>query len=790
MTLLPFLLAFIAAPSGMAGQSSESAADITVGNHFLSRVFRVEAGQAFTVALQGRGKILLISREFQIVCDLGGREVILDGRQTRPSGYTRSPDGREVVLTWAAEEPALEIRASYRSEETQPYIFKTLEVANRGTLPIRLRRATIDDLEMESDLEPMRGGVGQPVFLRHDFFLGIEHPAAANEILGRGVRLSQFPYAEIKPGVTWVSERAVLGAATGAGASIEDAFREYILAVSGRNSKAAPIYCDWAAHDELGTLVKPQLTERLVDTQLDALKSLAAQEDVRFDYYLMDAFWYDPKGAYLDFKKPNWPRGYEPALRHMLELGLKPGLWFDLGGSTLDLKDTPGWSGPEKPCLADPAFAQLLERAFEYHIGKHSLAMLKFDFTNLYCRHGGDAPSLAVLERNADALRKLCDRARQLNPAIIIRAYNTFSLTEMMSSTKYWDEAYAVSPWWLLWFDSVYSGDPRPSDLPSVTSLRDSVDWYQDHVSRGYFRSLMPAPTLDDCGILVGKTSTIYYLGAEGFTDAWILNVLRGGMMPTFYGDLTLLTPRDRNFLAATLRFLRDHQQLIARTRPILGVPGKGEVYGYQAQDSALTLITLVNPGLFRQSFSVEVADLPRAAIQKLIFSNDAQAPRETRESSGLLTGKLVPGEIRVYALGEAARIAPLALPSAPTRMYHEVAQFPDPFGKNQTAELKIGPQHRGKTLAIVVSYWKGGEADRAYGRPQEVMKLKGKIDSRPVTFSSIPREGTDIWSRSSWAVFKHRVAPEEVGHTLRLNWEGNPPEGTAWTITALWLGE
>ena len=87
-----------------------------------------------------------------------------------------------------------------------------------------------------------------------------------------------------------------------------------------------------------------------------------------------------------------------------------------------------------------------------------------------------------------------------------------------MESTNYYDEAYAVSPLWLRWFDSLYPGDPRPSELPAVGSLRDSVIWYQDYVYRGFARSLLPLSGIDDCGTIVGKTSTIYYLGAEGFT--------------------------------------------------------------------------------------------------------------------------------------------------------------------------------------------------------------------------------------------------------------------------------
>jgi hypothetical protein len=413
--------------------------------------------------------------------------------------------------------------------------------------------------------------------------------------------------------------------------------------------RSTPIYCDWAAHDELGTLVKPELNEQLTNTLLDQLQVMKSKYEIHFDYYLMDAFWYDPNGAYLTFKKPNWPNGYEPALHRILDLGMKPGLWFDLGGWTLELKDTLSWHGPAGPCLSDPPWAQFLENAIDLHIRDHSLGMLKFDFTNLLCRHDdAETPSLAILERNCDSLLAICRKARESNPALVIRAYNGFSLSDMMSSTKFYDQAYSISPWWLRWFDSVYSGDPRPSEVPSVTSLRDSVNWYQDHVFRGYARSLMPLFTIDDSGgTLVGKTSTILYLGAEGFTDSWILDIMRGDLAPTFSGDLTLLTDNDRKFMAGTLRFLREHQDVFAHTRPILGIPGRGEVYGYVSSNEDTGFATVVNPGLFPQSFSFLIPNQKLAGgFEKLIFSNDGQAHDAIRRSEGVLRGALVPGEI------------------------------------------------------------------------------------------------------------------------------------------------
>lgn len=718
--------------------------EFTVGNRFLSRVFKVEDGQASTTDFKALSEAKVTSQEFEIVLRIDGRTVLLNRHNCSPLGWSAPPSGLEADLSWTSAEPLLEIHVKYRADDNRPYIFKWIEVSNRGSHPVLIERIAVDSLELLGYGGPMRGGVGQPVFIKNEFFLGIEHPAADNRIEDKGVVLTHSPEAELAPGKTWKSKQAVLGAAITPSESVEDAFRSYLLAVTGRGPVYRPIYCDWAAHDELGTLVKPQLTEQLTNSLLDQLNSMKSKLGIQFDYYLMDAFWYNPKGAFLTFKKPNWPNGYDSALRRMLDLGMKPGLWFDLGGSTLDLKDTPDWHGLDKPCLSDAAFAGLFESAFAFHIRNHSLGMLKFDFTNLLCSHEKEGlPSLAILEKNADALLEITRKARELNPALVIRAYNSYSLGEaMMDGTTYYDQAYPISPWWVMWFDSVYSGDPRPSELPSVTSLRDSVNWYQDHVFRGYARSLMPLFTIDDSGTLVGKTSTILYLGAEGFTDSWILNIMRGDLAPIFYGDLTLLTENDRKFMAGTLTFLREHQDVLAKTRPILGVPGRDEGYGYLSSNGGAGFATIVNPGLFPQSFSFLVPNEELSGgFEKLVFSNDGQAHEPTRRLEGILQGTLVPGEIRVYALGPRERVESVWLPSAPTREYHEVTAIGDPFGSKQEAEIQLGSGQAGMTLAVVIQYRKAGEPDRSYERPQEVLRVEGNIGSNPVNFLFPERE-------------------------------------------------
>jgi hypothetical protein len=760
-----------------------------VGNEQIARQFRSNGKSAFTTDLRARTTMAITSSEFALVTQSDGREVLLAPSTTRFAGADVQALPQKAELVWSSDAPALDVHVFYQTEGESPRIFKWIAIANCSGGPVRIAHAAVEVLEVSAGGEPLRGGLGQPVVFGNEFFFGIEHPAAANEPQGRAIILSHHPDCVVEPGKTWKSKRAVLGAAI-ENESVEDAFHRYLYDLTGRSANFAPISNDWGAHDELGTLVKPQLTEGLTFELLDQLESLKSEYGAEFAAYVLDAFWYDPQGAYLKFKQPNWPHGYEPALRRILAARMKPGLWFDLGGSTLDLKNTPGWGGPDKTCLSDPEFVHLLERALEFHTRQHSLGLIKLDFANLYCHLGnGEQSSLVVLERNADCLREVCDKARSDNPAMIILAFNVFSKVELMESTILYDEAYAASPWWLLWFDALYSGDPRPSELPSVTSLRDSVITYQDHVFRGFVRSWLPPCMIDDCGTIVGKTSTIYYLGSEGFTDSWILNIMRGTHSPTFYGDLRLLSESDRRFLAGSLRFLRENEAILAKTKPVLGVPGRGEVYGYVASLDDLALVTVVNPGLYPQSFVYSVSGQPaRNAFQRLVFSNDGLAKDKARRTKGVLQGELVPGEIRIYALGAATRVSALALPPAPTRKFHRFIPLPDLFNGEKTARLKLAPGNAEMTLAIILRYFREGIPDRSFARPQEVCTVTGEIASKAVRFTSLPAEGTDVWSKCSWAVFEHQVGRDEIDKTLRLRLAGRPPAGSHLSIQAMWL--
>jgi len=85
------------------------------------------------------------------------------------------------------------------------------------------------------------------------------------------------------------------------------------------------VYNDWSAYDELSDNIP--LTEQLAMRELDQILRLRSL-GVHFDYYMMDAFWFDPDGRYRTWRKPNWPNGPGAWIKKCRDNGILPGLRF------------------------------------------------------------------------------------------------------------------------------------------------------------------------------------------------------------------------------------------------------------------------------------------------------------------------------------------------------------------------------------------------------------------------------------------------------------------------------
>src|SRR5690242_131013 len=94
----------------------------------------------------------------------------------------------------------------------------------------------------------------------------------------------------------WAMKLAVLASlAAGAFASSTAARDITPGSRGGKAGLAAPIwvYNNWSAYDELSDNVP--LTEQLALRQIGEIARLR-RAGVHLDYYVMDAFWYDPEG--------------------------------------------------------------------------------------------------------------------------------------------------------------------------------------------------------------------------------------------------------------------------------------------------------------------------------------------------------------------------------------------------------------------------------------------------------------------------------------------------------------
>ena len=101
---------------------------------------------------------------------------------------------------------------------------------------------------------------------------------------------------------------AVLMSCVSCGPCLGQAVQQYSRNDLGALPLPDPIwvYNNWSAYDELSDSIP--LTEELALRELQEIARLRGV-GVRFDYYMMDAFWFAPDGGYREWRKPNWPNG-------------------------------------------------------------------------------------------------------------------------------------------------------------------------------------------------------------------------------------------------------------------------------------------------------------------------------------------------------------------------------------------------------------------------------------------------------------------------------------------------
>ena len=412
------------------------------------------------------------------------------------------------------------------------------------------------------------------------------------------------------------------------------------------------VYNNWSSYDELSDNIP--LTQELAMRELDNVLRLR-KLGVRFDYYMMDAFWFDPNGGYRTWRKPNWPDGPDAWIKKCQENGIRPGLWFS-SNTLVKINAAPQWrdSLNQKGWAMSffeggflPDFMDTLQYWYD-----HGIRFFKFDFVDLTIATPKSEATLSkeeIIRRNSEALRTAFAKFRAKNPDAVFEAFNGFG--GVLDSTSYpFPFKDPVDLRWLEVFDAQYSGDPRPGDVPETNFWR-AMDIYSDHQVRRFEQAHLPIERIDSTGFMVGKTGTIYYREMHAWKGALILMMARGGWIDTTHGNLELITDEDARWFAR-VQSLFLHFQSEGRIKSFGGIPGEVQTYGFGALDADGSVYVVMNPAQSVARVSMPLlSQVQRALGQgRILFRDAGFVPKLTGNSI-----ELGPGQMAMVGYGKYA---------------------------------------------------------------------------------------------------------------------------------------
>jgi len=538
-------------------------------------------------------------------------------------------------------------------------------------------------------------------------------------------------------------------------------------------SRSDWVYNDWSAYDELSDNIP--LTEGLAMRELNEIVRLR-KYGVHFDYFMMDAFWFAPDGGYRTWRKPNWPNGPDRWIAECQKNGVLPGLWFGTN-ELVKIDAAPQWKDSLTAkggslSFSEGGFLPDFMDTMQYWYD-HGIRMFKFDFVDFGAATPTTEKSQTAAEihrRNEDAFRQALAKFRQKNRDIVLVAFNGFG-GDVESTAGPFPFRNPVDLRWLEVFDSLYSGDPRPSDVPEMSFWR-SMDIYSDHMVRRYEQSFLPLERIDSTGFMIGNTGTIYYRKTNAWKGMLLLMVARGGWVNTIHGNLEFLDDQQAKWLARVQK-IYEPLQAMGRTKTFGGIPGDVQPYGFGSLSSNGAMYAVVNPAQSVQELELPLLSRvqPPLGVGRIIFRDAGFAP--------VLRGNKItlgPGQMAAVGLGRYAspqydlgvqedviiprEITPLPADFASANQNEIQATVQAP----EIGDLRIVFQQRGEDGAIMRS-WPGGPPNGI--TVAKVLKIRAEQEGKPLPVEI--NYDKQVWSGLSWGVGEIKHADITPGKPIQV---------------------
>ena len=525
-----------------------------------------------------------------------GRTVALDGpevavtvrgrRWTDTDLEPSAVEHHEGRLSWALNAPdgALSITLVVEADAGAGVVRKWAEISGRGRLErVELDRwdgLTADGPAGTGEPVPYNAGpvgLGQPLF-GDGFFAGVEHPMAENLATEAGAACA-LPLAVDLGAEPYRTPATVLGAG-----GLDD-FWDYVDTLRPVSPRLVTLSNNWY---HLGAPVT--MDEASVRAEVDGFAGVAERHGLQLDFVALDDGWEGDWDAGTGLWGRMAPSRFPSGLP---VLGAKIGLWLSAFGGYGARRDArlaearrQGFEIDRQAnllCAAGTRYrahlVEVLTRWTEAGVGYWKLDGMSF--TCAETDHG-HITGAGARTAQADLFGDLVRVIRDIRPDAVV----AFTIGSH------------PSPWWLSAVDFVWRGGLDDTAARHPGSRLDRFDTYIDTCLQAYRPAAFPVSALVTFSIVESEAAS--YRGDDSGAEGWArhcwLAAGRGTLHQDLYVSPDSLTEAEWAVLAEALAWERRHEDVLARSRLVLGDPSAGEVYGFVARRGGHAIACLRNP--------------------------------------------------------------------------------------------------------------------------------------------------------------------------------------------------
>jgi len=251
-------------------------------------------------------------------------------------------------------------------------------------------------------------------------------------------------------------------------------------------------------------------------------------------------------------------------------------------------------------CLAGARYQDFFKQSMEGYEKKFGVGYFKWDGILLSCSepNHGHPQGMYSREAEVDAYVDIMNAVRRTEPNVFLNV-----------TTGAW-----LSPWWLQYADCMWmQGEDYAyeENAPSMNDRQKSIT-YKDVVLWDDLRKLdlhFPMSNLMTHGVIKGRYNLLGGANESlsSFCDEAMMYFGRGVMMWELYVSPDVLSAGEWNALASSILWAKSNQNVLKKTKMVLGDPHNGDAYGFLHMTRPKGILLLRNPGPLERTIRLKL---------------------------------------------------------------------------------------------------------------------------------------------------------------------------------------